>query len=92
MGITEDRFVAEYAGHSIELVRNAWVKMLTLWIDGVQVAAESCALPHKITLNGTLEHQGVQHTVTATSVPDRIIFTKDSIEVDGVPLSVTRTK
>jgi hypothetical protein len=91
MGITGDRYVAEYEGHTIELVRDNWVKMLTLRIDGQDAASESVMFPHNITLTAILEHNGVQHTVIAKSLVHRLIFTKDSIEVDGTPLSVTKT-
>jgi hypothetical protein len=92
MGVTGDRYVAEYEGHTIELVRDNWVKTLALWIDGSEVARESRALPHNITLSATLEHNGVQHTVTAKSAIQRLVSTKDTIEVDGVPLPLTKTQ
>jgi hypothetical protein len=92
MGITGDRYLAEYEGHTLELVRNNWAKMLTLRIDGADVASESCALPHAIILTFTFEHHGVQHTVTAKSIPHHLVSTNDTIEVDGVVLPVTKTQ
>ena len=91
MAITGDRYAGMYEGHTIELVRNNWNKALTLLIDGQDVARESCALPHDITLTGTLEHEGAQHTVVARSVP-HFPSTTDIIEIDGVALSLTKTK
>ena len=92
MAITGDVYVAEYEGHVIQLVRNNLQKTLTLRIDDKDVATASRALPHNITLTGTFEHQGVQHTVTAKSVISRVLFTKDSIEVDGVDLPLAKTQ
>ena len=91
MALTGDRYVGEYEGHTIELVRDNWVKMLTLLIDGKKAASESIVLPHNVTLNGTFEHDGQEHHVTAKSLIDRMIFTKDSIEVDGVELQLTKS-
>ena len=91
MALTGDHIIGEYEGHTIELVRDNWVKMLTLMIDGQKVASESIALPHNVTLHATLVHQGVEHQVTAKSQIDRMIFTKDSIEVDGIALEVRKT-
>jgi hypothetical protein len=91
MGITTDRYVADYEGHTIELVRNAWDKTLTLRIDNTPAAHASCALPRDIILTGTLEHQGVQHAVTAKSLV-HLLSRKESIEVDGAVLPGTRTE
>lgn len=90
MGITTDRYVAAYEGHTIELVRNAWDKTLTLRIDDTFAARASCALPRDIILTGTLGHQGVQHKITARSLV-HLLSRKDSIEVDAVVLPGTRT-
>jgi hypothetical protein len=68
MAITGDRYVGTYEGHIIELIRNNWVKTLTLLIDGNEVAGDSCMLPGRITLSGALEHNGARHTVVAKSV------------------------
>lgn len=92
MALTGDHYIGEYQGHTIELVRDNWVKMLTLWIDGQKVASESVMFPHNITLKASFEHHGVTHQVTAKSLVDRLIFTKDSIEVDGAEIPVTKTK
>ncbi len=90
MGITGDCYVAEYEGHIIQLVRNNWLKTLTLRIDNTDVASASRVLPHNITLEGTFEHHGVQHTVTVKSVIHHVLFTKDTIEVDGVALPLAK--
>ena len=90
MGITTDRYVAEYEGHTIELVRNALGKTLMLRIDDTPTAHASCALPRDIILTGTLDHQGVQRTVTAKSLV-HLLSRKESIEVDGVVLPGTKT-
>jgi hypothetical protein len=92
MAITGDRYVGTYYGHTIELIRNNWVKTLKLLIDGQEVASKSCMLPGRITLTGTLEHNGVQHAVVARSVPRYLLWTKDTIEIDGNELPLTKTK
>ena len=92
MGIIVERYVSEYAGHTIELVRNALTKTLTVHIDGTPVAHASCALPRDITLTGTLEHNGVQHTVTARSLVHILSLSREeSIAVDGAVLRGTKT-
>ena len=55
MAITGDHYVAEYDSHTIELIRNNWNKTLKLLIDGAEVASASVALPHDVTLTGTLD-------------------------------------
>jgi hypothetical protein len=92
MALTGDRYVGTFEGHTIELVRNNWNKTLRLLIDGQEVASESCMLPHRITLTGAVEHGGVQHAVVAHSVPDHLLWTKATVEVDGQPLSLTKTE
>ena len=91
MAITGDRYVGEYEGHTIELVRNKWDKTLALLIDGKKVASESRLFPHNITLTGTLEHDGVQHIVVAKA-DEHLFSTKDTIDIDGNPLALTKTK
>lgn len=91
MAITGDRYVASYEGHTIEIVRDNLAKTLKLLIDGREVARESRALPHDITLSGKLEHDGVEHTVTARSVV-RFPSSHDTIEIDGTALSLTKTR
>ncbi|MFO0811323.1 MAG: hypothetical protein U0746_22055 [Gemmataceae bacterium] len=91
MSLTGDRYVGTYEGHTVELVRNNWVKTLTLRIDGQAVATQSCVLPGRITLAGTLDHNGVRHAVVARSVPRRVLWTDDTVEVDGRPLALDKT-
>jgi hypothetical protein len=87
MGIITQRYVSEFEGHTIELVRNALAKTLTLRIDGRPVARASVALPRDIILTGTLEHHGMRHTVTATSLVHLWSLSRNvSIAVDGVTL------
>jgi hypothetical protein len=92
MGLSGDRYVGTYEGHTIELVRNNWDKTLRLLIDGREVARGSCMLPGRITLNGTLEHDGAPRAVIARSIPRRLLWTTDTVEVDGKELALTRTK
>jgi hypothetical protein len=92
MALTGDRYVGTFEGHTIELIRNNWNKTLRLLIDGKEVARASCLLPGRITLTGAVEHDGVQHAVVARSVPHRLLWTNDTIEVDGQPLTLTKTK
>jgi hypothetical protein len=89
MSITSDYYVGKYQGHTIELVRNNWNKTLKLLIDGQEVASESRTLPHDILLTGTLEHNGVQHTVVAKSIV-RFPSSEDTIDVDGQALPLTK--
>jgi hypothetical protein len=91
MALTGDRFVGTYEGQAIALVRNNWVKTLTLLIDGKAVASESCMLPGRITLTGVLEHGGARHAVVAKSVPHYLLWTTDTVEVDGKGLALTKT-
>lgn len=91
MSLTGDRYVGTYEGHTIELIRNNWNKTLKLVVDGRELASESRILPHDITLTGTLEHEGVPHTVVARSVV-RFPSAQDTLEVDGRALSLTRTQ
>lgn len=87
MRVITERHAAEYEGHTIELVRNALAKTLTLRIDGTPVARASCALPRDVILTGTLEHRGIQHAVTAKSIVHlRTLSRQASIEVDGAVL------
>jgi hypothetical protein len=46
-------------------------------------------LPPSRTLAGSLEHEGVCHDVVARSVPRYLIFSKDTITVDGIELPLT---
>jgi hypothetical protein len=91
VAITGDHYVGTYAGHTIELVRDNWAKTLVLLIDGQEVARESRVLPHDITLTGTLAHEGVRHTVVATA-RRHLLTSVDTIEVDGQPLLLTKTR
>ncbi len=63
MGLTGDRYIGTYEGHTIELIRNNWTKRLKLLIDGEVVASKSCDLPRNITLMAVLEHDGIPHAV-----------------------------
>jgi len=47
--------------------------------------------PWQTTLTGTLEHGGVAHAVVARSVPRHILWTTDTVEVDGEALALTKT-
>jgi hypothetical protein len=92
MAITGDHYVGTYEGHAVELIRNNWNKTLKLLIDREEVASTSCMFPGHLTLTADLEHNGVRHTVVAKSVPYRIVFTKDTIAVDGRELPLTYEK
>jgi hypothetical protein len=90
MALTGDRYVGTFEGHTIEFVRNNWVKLLKLLIDGTEVTRGSCMLPGRRTLTATLEHNGVPYEVVARSVPERVLFTKDTIEIDGQLLPLVK--
>jgi hypothetical protein len=91
MGITKDRYIATYEGHTIEVISNNWVKTLNLLIDGNKVASESRFLPHDITLTKTFNHDGVKHTVVVTSV---VHFPSIDVtfEIDGKEIIHTKTE
>jgi hypothetical protein len=91
MGITGDRYVGTYEGHSIELIRNNWNKTLKLLIDGQEVASESIVLPHNVRLTATLLHDGISHTIIAKSVV-KFPFTKDTIEIDEQIISLAKIR
>lgn len=91
MGLTGDGYVGTYEGHTIELIRNNWIKTLKLLIDGEVVDSSSQILPHNVTLTGALEHGGIRHAVVAKSVIN-FPWTEDMIEIDGMPLTPTKTK
>jgi len=91
MALTADRYVGTYAGHAIELIRNKWFKTLSLWIDGERVATELYIWPWATTLNATLRHNGSTHTVVARSIPRRVLWTTDTVEVDGEAVDLTKT-
>jgi hypothetical protein len=90
MALTGDRYAGTFEGHTIEFVRNNWIKSLKLLIDGIEVARGSCMFPGQRTLTATLEHNGVPYEVVARSVRERILFTKDTIEIDGRPLPLVK--
>jgi hypothetical protein len=96
MGVTGDRYEGTFDGHKIELVRNNVDKTLNLLIDGAVVASEQRWLPKDITLHAEFEHKAVKHTVVAHQHLKRIlglpIDHDDSIEVDGKPLPLKKTK
>jgi hypothetical protein len=86
MALTGDYYFGEYEGHAIELVRNKWNKTLKLRIDGMEVDRASFLLPGRIRLIGRLVHDGLTRTVVADSVPHLLIFTRDTVSVDGEEL------
>ena len=91
MGLTGDRYEGSFKGHSIEVVRNEWIKTLKLLIDGTVVASKFCPLPTSVTLTATLRHASDKHEVVVKSIV-RLPFYDDTVEVDGRPLALTKTK
>jgi hypothetical protein len=92
MSITGYRYVGTYEGHAIELIRNNWDKTLSLVINGDVVAWKSCMFPGRITLTGSLQHNGASHAVVAKSVPRNLLWTTDTIEIDDRALPLTSEK
>lgn len=96
MSITGDRYEGEFEGHKIELVRNNWVKTLSLLIDGERIAWEMQMLPHDVTLEGEFELKGQRHKIVARSVIKPLyglpIDSDDSVEIDGKPLALKKTR
>jgi len=91
MGLTGDRYEGSFKGHTIEVVRNEWVKTLKVLIDGKVAASKFCPIPRNVTLNATLEDGPNHHTVFVKSVI-RFPFYEDTVEVDGQPIFLTKTK
>ena len=96
MAITGDRYEGTFDGHKVELVRNNWDKTLKLLIDGAEVASEQLWVPKDMTLHAEFEHAGQEHTVVAHQELKKIlglpIDHHDSIEIDGKPLALRKTK
>ena len=88
MALTGDRVVwGSFAGHTIELVRNNWIRTLTLVIGGRTVARAWRRLLRTTTLRGTIEQDGMRYAVIATSIP-RFPSAEAIITVDGQALSL----
>ena len=88
MPLFGDHYAGAFEDHTLEPIRNNWDKTLKLLIDGEVVASATCHLPRSITLVGSLEHKGVRHEVVARSIPHHLVFTTDTIEVDGSQISL----
>ena len=91
MALTGDRYLGPYKGHAVELIRNKWFKTLSLRTDGKRVALELCIWPWPTTLTGTLEHDGGKHAIVARSIPRHILWTTDTVEIDGQALALSKT-
>ena len=91
MGLTGDRYEGSFEGHAIEVVRNEWIKTLKLLIDGNAVASKFCLFPSNVTLTATLEDGINEHVVVVKSVI-RFPFYEDTVEVNGQPVVLTKTK
>jgi hypothetical protein len=91
MGLTGDRYEGSFKGHAIEVVRNEWVKTLKVLIDGDVAASKFCLIPGKVTLTATLRDGGKEHAVVLRSVI-RFPSYKDTVDVDGQPLPLTKRK
>ena len=89
MGILGGRHVGVFEGHTIELVQDNLAKLLKLVVDGVTLASEDRRVPHDITLTATFAHAGATHRLVGRSLVTGLA-TKDTIELDGKPLSITR--
>ena len=89
MGLLGTRYAGNYEGHVIEIVQDNLSKTLRLVIDGAIVASEDRSVPRDITLATTFEHGGVTHKIVGRSIA-KGPTAKDSIEIDGKPLSITR--
>jgi hypothetical protein len=92
MALTGDHYVGGYEGHTLEILRNNWNKTVKLLIDGAEVDRASCLFPGRLKLTGSLEHNGGRQAVVATSVPHRLVFTKEALTVDGLEVPLTYEK
>ena len=79
MGMLEDRYTHTHDGHRILVVENAVSKRVALFIDGVEVASESCMLPQEITLTGSIGDAPVQATVKIRFLRGSVV----TLEIDG---------
>jgi hypothetical protein len=91
MGLTGDRYEGSFKGHAIEVVRNEWVKTLKLLVDGTVVAHKSCLIPSNVTLSATFDDGASPHAVVLRSVI-RFPFYEDTVDVDGQPVFLNKTK
>lgn len=95
MGPVGDRYRAQFEGHRLELVRDNVAKTLSLLVDGEVVDSRRRWWPRDLALHAELEVDGVVHRVEAhqhvVNVAGWPVSTQDSIEVDGVPLTLTVT-
>lgn len=87
MALTGDRYVADYEGHVIELVRDNWIKVFSLVVDGQVVAKERCDFPHNIELRFDLAVNGQAHQVVGYSHVKSVLGlpldADDGILIDG---------
>lgn len=82
MGILEERHIYTHHGHRIEVREDAVRKRVTLLVDGIEAASESCMLPQEITLVGSIADAPVRATVTIRFLRGSVV----AVEVDGVAL------
>ena len=91
MGLTGDRYEGSFKGHAIEVVRNEWVKTLKLLVDGTVVAQKFCLIPSNVKLDATFDDGTKTHAVVLKSII-RFPFYEDTVDVDGQPVFLNKTK
>jgi hypothetical protein len=96
MAITGDRYVGDFEGHVIELVRNNWTKVFSLVVDGQVVAKERCDLPHNIELRFAFEMSGEAHELIGFSHVKKVLGlpldADDGVLIDGRVLPLVKVK
>jgi hypothetical protein len=83
MGLIEERHEYTYQGHRILVLEDGVRKRVTLLLDGVEAASESCMLPQEITLTGAVGDVPVRAKVETRLLRSSVV----SVEVGGVVLT-----
>jgi hypothetical protein len=95
MALMGDRFEGSFEKHKVEVVRTNIDKQVVVSVDGMEIARESVALPHKWDQVKEFECDGKKHTLAAHSVVKKLlgivpIDNEYSIEIDGNPVALTK--
>lgn len=89
MGLLGIRYGGVYDGRVVELILDNLSKTVRVQIDGVVLATADRKQPRDLEIVTAFEHAGASHKLVARSKV-KGLATTDSIEIDGVPFSMTR--
>jgi hypothetical protein len=99
MGLMGDRFVGEFEGHRIELVRTNIDKKVVVTVDDYRIAEESVALPHSWEKEKefSVGSCGKKHKLSAHSTLKKIfgflpVDNEYKIEIDGQEVFLKKTE